>query len=166
MILRRSIRSVSLHGHSVLPLVVEVSEQGTVKTVFTADQANMQGHADTNFNYSTKLENQTGEKQLYSLSSHAPRGWTVIFKPNYQQASSVEIEPGQSKEIQIEVVPYNVKAGKYTIPVIAGTGNSTARLELEADVSGSFGLEVGTPTGRLSEKDNSRSSQEHRVGRS
>jgi len=144
---------VIARGHSVLPLVVEVSEQGTVKTVFTADQANMQGHADTNFNYRTKLENQTGEKQLYSLSSHAPRGWTVIFKPNYQQASSVEIEPGQSKEIQIEVkAPYNVKAGKYTIPVIAGTGNSTARLELEADVSGSFGLEVGTPTGRLSEK--------------
>jgi len=137
----------------VLPLTVEVSEQGTVKTVFTADQANMQGHATSNFNYRTKLENQTGEKQLYAFSSHAPRGWTVVFKPNYQQATSVEIEPGQSKDIQVEVkAPYNVKAGKYTIPVVASTGSSTARLELEADVSGSYGLELSTLSGRLSEK--------------
>jgi len=144
---------VTARGHSVLPLTVEVSEQGTVKTVFTADQANMQGHATSNFNYRTKLENQTGEKQLYAFSSHAPRGWTVVFKPNYQQATSVEIEPGQSKDIQVEVkAPYNVKAGKYTIPVVASTGSSTARLELEADVSGSYGLELSTPSGRLSEK--------------
>ncbi|MDD2328367.1 MAG: NEW3 domain-containing protein [bacterium] len=144
---------VTARGHSVLPLTVEVSEQGTVKTVFTADQANMQGHATSDFNFRTKLENQTGEKQLYALSSHAPRGWTVVFKPNYQQATSVEIEPGQSKDIQVEVkAPYNVKAGKYSIPVVASTGSSTARLELEADISGSYGIELTTPDGRLSEK--------------
>lgn len=144
---------VTARGHSVLPLTVEVSEQGTVKTVFTADQANMQGHATSDFNFRTKLENQTGEKQLYALSSHAPRGWTVVFKPNYQQATSVEIDPGQSKDIQVEVkAPYNVKAGKYSIPVVASTGSSTARLELEADISGSYGIELTTPDGRLSEK--------------
>lgn len=144
---------VTARGHSVLPLTVEVSEQGTVKTVFTADQANMQGHATSDFNFRTKLENQTGEKQLYALSSHAPRGWTVVFKPNYQQATSVEIAPGQSKDIQVEVkAPYNVKAGKYTIPVMASTGSSTARLGLEVDISGSYGIELTTPDGRLSEK--------------
>jgi len=63
----------------------------------------MQGPATTTFNYRTKLENQTGQKQLYALTSQAPRGWTVVFKPNYQQASSVEIDPGQSKDISIEV---------------------------------------------------------------
>jgi uncharacterized repeat protein (TIGR01451 family) len=144
---------VIARGHSVLPITVEVSEHGTVKTVFTADQGNMQGHATSDFNFRTKLENQTGEKQLYALSSHAPRGWTVVFKPNYQQATSVEIEPGQSKDIQVEVkAPYNVKAGKYTIPVVASTGSSTARLDLEVDISGSYGIELTTPDGRLSEK--------------
>ena len=139
--------------HAVLPITIEVSEKGTVKTEFTADQGNMQGHATSNFNYKTKLENQTGEKQLYALTSHAPRGWTVVFKPNYQQASSVEIEPGQSKDISVEIKPpYNVKAGKYTIPVMATTGSSSARLELEADISGSYGVELTTPDGRLSEK--------------
>jgi uncharacterized membrane protein len=144
---------VVARGHSVLPITVEVSEKGTVKTVFTADQGNMQGHATSDFNFRTKLENQTGEKQLYALSSQAPRGWTVVFKPNYQQATSVEIEPGQSKDIQVEVkAPYNVKAGKYTIPVVASTGSSTARLDLEVDISGTYGIELTTPDGRLSEK--------------
>ncbi|MFA7139652.1 MAG: NEW3 domain-containing protein [Proteiniphilum sp.] len=144
---------VTARGHSVLPLTVEVSEQGTVKTVFTADQANMQGHATSDFNFRTKLENQTGEKQLYALSSQAPRGWTVVFKPNYQQATSVEIEPGQSKDIPVEMkAPYNVKAGKYIIPVVASTGSSSARLELVVDVSGSYGIELTTTDGRLSEK--------------
>ncbi|HBT84908.1 MAG TPA: hypothetical protein DEB12_03265 [Porphyromonadaceae bacterium] len=144
---------VLARNHAVLPITIEVSEKGTVKTEFTADQGNMQGHATSNFNYKTKLENQTGEKQLYALTSHAPRGWTVVFKPNYQQASSVEIEPGQSKDISVEIKPpYNVKAGKYTIPVMATTGSSSARLELEADISGSYGVELTTPDGRLSEK--------------
>lgn len=144
---------VLARNHVVLPITIEVSEQGTVKTEFTADQGNMQGHATSNFNYKTKLENQTGEKQLYALTSHAPLGWTVVFKPNYQQASSVEIEPGQSKDISVEIKPpYNVKVGKYTIPVMATTGSSSARLELEADISGSYGVELTTPDGRLSEK--------------
>jgi len=65
----------------------------------------------------------------------------------------VEIEPGQSKDIQVEVkAPYNVKAGKYTIPVVASTGSSTARLDLEVDISGTYGIELTTPDGRLSEK--------------
>ena len=144
---------VNARNHSVLPITIEVSEQGTVKTEFTADQSNMQGHATSDFNFRTKLENQTGEKQLYALSSHAPRGWTVVFKPNYQQATSVEIEPGQSKDISVEIKPpYNVKAGKYTIPVMASTGSSSAQLELEADISGTYGVELTTPEGRLSEK--------------
>ena len=144
---------VNARNHSVLPITIEVSEQGTVKTEFTADQSNMQGHATSDFNFRAKLENQTGEKQLYALSSHAPRGWTVVFKPNYQQATSVEIEPGQSKDISVEIKPpYNVKAGKYTIPVMASTGSSSAQLELEADISGTYGVELTTPEGRLSEK--------------
>jgi len=144
---------VIARNHSVLPITIEVSEKGTVKSEFTADQSNMQGPATTTFNYRTKLENQTGQKQLYALTSQAPRGWTVVFKPNYQQASSVEIDPGQSKDISIEVKPpYNVKAGKYTIPVMATTGSSSARLDLEADISGSYDMELTTPDGRLSEK--------------
>lgn len=142
---------VIAHNYSILYLTVNVSEQGTLKTEFTADQANMQGHASSNFTFRTKLTNQTGEKQLYALSSNPARGWNVVFKPNYKQATSVEIEPNQSKDISIEIKPpYNVKAGKYKIPVMASTSATSARLELEVDITGTYEMELTTPIGLLS----------------
>jgi uncharacterized membrane protein len=142
---------VVAHNFTVLPLTVNVSEQGTLKTEFTTDQANMQGHSASTFNFRTTLNNRTGEKQMYALASNAPRGWTVVFKPNYQQATSVEIEPNQSKDISIEIKPpYNVKAGKYKIPVMASTSSTSASLELEVDVTGTYEMELTTPNGLLS----------------
>lgn len=135
----------------MLPLVIEVSEQGTYKTEFTSDQINMEGHSKSNFNFSAKLKNHTGEKQLYSLISRVPRGWNVIFKPNYKQATAVEIESGNTTNINIEVKPpYGIKAGTYKIPVQAVNKYSTANLELEVVVKGSYDLEFTTPTGLLS----------------
>lgn len=142
---------VVARNYTVLPLSVNVSEQGTLKTEFTSEQANMQGHATSNFTFRTKLNNQTGEKQLYALASNAPRGWNVVFKPNYQQATSVEIEPNQSKDISIEIKPpFNVKAGKYKIPVMASTSATSASLDLEVDITGTYEMELTTPSGLLS----------------
>ncbi len=142
---------VVARNYTVLPLSVNVSEQGTLKTEFTSEQANMQGHATSNFSFRTKLNNQTGEKQLYALASNAPRGWNVVFKPNYQQATSVEIEPNQSKDISIEIKPpFNVKAGKYKIPVMASTSATSASLDLEVDITGTYEMELTTPSGLLS----------------
>jgi uncharacterized membrane protein len=142
---------VVARNYAVLPLSVNVSEQGTLKTEFSSEQANMQGHATSNFTFRTKLNNQTGEKQLYALASNAPRGWNVVFKPNYQQATSVEIEPNQSKDISIEIKPpFNVKAGKYKIPVMGSTRTTSAGLDLEVDITGTYEMELTTPSGLLS----------------
>lgn len=54
-------------NYDVLPIEIEVSEQGTFKTEFTSDQINMEGHSESNFNFTTKLKNHTGEKQVYAL---------------------------------------------------------------------------------------------------
>ncbi|TYA78589.1 COG1470 family protein [Seonamhaeicola marinus] len=138
-------------NYDVLPVVIDVSEQGTYKTEFTSDQINMEGHSKSNFNFSAKLKNHTGEKQLYSLLAKVPRGWNVIFKPNYKQATAVEIEPGNTANISIEVKPpYGIKAGTYKIPVQAANKYSTANLELEVVIKGSYDLELTTPTGLLS----------------
>jgi len=138
-------------GGNNLPLVVNVSEKGTFKTEFSADQSNMEGHAKSNFTYKTTLKNRTAEKQLYSLRSDVPRGWRVTFKPNYQQATSVEIEANKLANISIEVQPpTNIKAGTYKIPVHAVTTSSSADLELEVEITGTYEMELTTPTGLLS----------------
>lgn len=140
-------------GNHSLTLLVHVSEQGTYKTEFTSDQVNMEGHAETNFTFSTKLTNRTGEKQLYSLRAAPPRGWNVVFKPNYKQATAVEVDPGQTQTISVEInPPAMVEAGTFKIPVQAANSTTSAELALEVVVTGYYDLEVTTPSGLLSAK--------------
>ena len=136
-----------------LQLVINVSEQGTFTTEFTTEQINLQGHAKSNFNFSTKLKNQTGENQVYSLQSSPPQGWEVNFKPNNKQATAVEIEPNSTTNITIEVKPpYNIEAGTYKIPVTASNRSTSASLELEVVITGTYDINLTTPSGLLSTK--------------
>lgn len=138
-------------NYDVLPIMIEVSEQGTFKTEFTSDQINMEGHSKSKFNFSSKLKNHTGEKQVYSLLARVPRGWSVIFKPNGRQATAVEIEPGKTANVSIEVKPpHGIKSGTYKVPVQATNKYSSANLELEVVIKGSYDIELTTPTGLLS----------------
>ena len=138
-------------GDNKLPLYIVVSKQGNYETEFTCKQNNMQGHAKSNFTFSTELKNVTGERQRYALQARAPRGWEVRFKPNYKQATSVEIEPNQKVNMSIEIKPpYNVKAGTYKIPVAALNNNTSSELTLEVVVTGTYEMELTTPTGVLS----------------
>ncbi len=138
-------------NHDALTLVVNISEQGTYKTEFTCDQANMEGHAKSSFTFNTKLKNRTGNKQLYSLRANSPRGWTATFKVNYKQATSVEIDADNSKDITIEIKPPQIiPAGTYKIPVGAVTTTTSAGLELEVVITGFYDMELTTPNGLLS----------------
>jgi uncharacterized membrane protein len=142
---------VVAEGFDELALTVNVSEQGTFKTEFTSEQANMEGNSKSTFTFRTKLKNQTGEKQLYSLRTDSPRGWNIVFKPDYNQATSVEIEPNITKDISIEIKPPEfIEAGTYKIPVSALTNLTSASLELEVVVTGSYNMELTTPRGLLS----------------
>lgn len=136
---------------SALPLVVNISEQGTFKTEFTTQQSNMQGNATTPFNFNANLKNRTADKQQYAFMANAPRGWTVTFKSNGQPVTSVTTEPNSTQNITIEIkAPERIEAGKYKIPVRAATSASSADLELEAVITGSYGMEMTTPTGLVS----------------
>lgn len=134
-----------------LPLIINISEQGTFKTEFTTGQPNMQGNVNSTFTFNANLRNQTADKQLYALMADAPRGWNVIFKSNYQQVTSVNSEPNSTQQVTIEIkAPEKTAAGKYKIPVRAATNSSAADLELEVVVTGSYSMELTTPTGLLS----------------
>jgi uncharacterized membrane protein len=138
-------------GPESLPLTVIVSEEGTYKTEFTTSQANMEGHANSSFTFNTVLRNRTTEKQLYALMAIASGGWNVTFKANYIQATSVEVEPNATRDINIDITPPgNVEAGKYVFPVTAGNSKTSASLNLEVVITGTYNMELTTPTGLLS----------------
>ncbi len=145
--------TVNAGGTTSLPLMINISEQGTFKTEFTSPQSNMQGNATSTFTFNASLKNQTADKQQYAFLSNAPRGWNVIFKSNYQPVTSVSTEPNSTQAVTIEIkAPDRVEAGKYKIPVSATTSSTSADLDLEVVITGSYSLELTTPTGLLSSK--------------
>ena len=140
-------------GEAVLPLVINVSSQGSNETELTCEQTNMEGTSKSSFSFKAVLKNRTAAKQQYALMSNPPRGWTATIKANYKQATSTEVDANGTKDITIDVkAPSTAKAGKYKIPVKAVSGSTSADLELEVVITGTYDLEVSTPTGLLSDK--------------
>ncbi|HWB91162.1 MAG TPA: NEW3 domain-containing protein [Puia sp.] len=143
--------SVRARGLTELPLAVVVSQQGTFRTELTTDQSNMAGAANSTFTFNAKLRNSTDAAQAYALNTMAPPGWKVSFKANYKQVSSVNIEPGHIQDITIDVDPPDeTAAGTYRIPIVATTGATSADLPLTVSITGSYSMQLTTPTGLLS----------------
>lgn len=138
-------------GSARLPLLVKVTEQGSFKTELTAEQTNLEGHADSSFTYDVTLKNRTAKTQNYALSSAAKKGWQVSFTSGGDSITSVKLEPNESKDITVEVKPpENVKAGTYKIPIKAQTSDTSAELTLEAVITGTYELKLTTPSGNVS----------------
>jgi uncharacterized membrane protein len=143
--------NVLAEGKASLPLTLRVAEEGSYRTELTSEQPNMEGNSDSTFTYSMTLKNSTPDQQTYALTTTAERGWDVQFKDGGKSVSSVLVEPGASKSVNVDVrPPQNIQEGTYKIPVKAASGNATAALDLEAAVRGSYKLELTTPTGLLS----------------
>ncbi|MUK88766.1 hypothetical protein GMD78_10215 [Ornithinibacillus sp. L9] len=138
-------------SEDMLPFIVNVTEEGTFETNFTMDQRNMQGHAESEFTYNATLKNQTAEQQHYSLTAQAPQGWTVQFKAEGNGVTSITLEPSEEKSIEVLVTPAeNAKADTYTIPIVASAGATSSEIELEAVITGTYGITLSTPDGNLS----------------
>lgn len=142
---------VSAKGVAVLPLTVVISKKGTYKTTFSTEQPNLEGAANSTFTFNASLANQTIDTQLYALNAQAPPGWNIDFKANYKQVSSVNVDANHTQNITIDIHPPDqTPAGTYKIPVFASTNNTSAGLELEVAVTGSYAMELSTPSGLLS----------------
>lgn len=134
-----------------LPISIEVTETGTFRTELEVEQPNMEGDAESTFQYEMTLHNRTAAEQLYALSTTAPRGWHVEFAVSGQKVTSVKVEPNSSQVIDVTVhPPTQVEAGTYAIPIRAQAGSSAAETTLEAVITGTFSLELSTPSGNLS----------------
>jgi uncharacterized membrane protein len=138
-------------GVSELPITIEVTEQGTFKTELESEQPSMEGNADSSFKYQLTLRNRTADEQLFALSAAAPRGWSVDFEVSAQKVTSVKVDANASQNINVTIdPPAEIEAGKYTIPVTAQAGSFSAKEELEVNITGTYKMELTTPTGRLS----------------
>ncbi len=137
----------------ILPLRVEVTKQGTLKTTMKVQQANMQGNAGSDFNYHFVLDNKTAKDRTYALISDAPPGWQARFRVSGNYTTSAKIASNSKKTIYVKVTaPKKVDAGTYNIPIRATSGSTSIGDTLQTVIRGKYAVVLTTPTGRLSTK--------------
>jgi len=135
-----------------LPLNIKIDTNASGEDKIEVQYPALSGPDTATFSFRGTLYNNSGRERFYSLGAAAPDGWQVSFKPAYQnnQITSLSLEPGKSQDLDITVKPpTGVKAGKYTITAAAAYGSEIAKVDLEVEISGTYRMELSTPSGRL-----------------
>jgi uncharacterized membrane protein len=141
--------------------VTATSDQGTRKLdidvivlgvtggaiTLTSDFPQLSGAPTSTFSYSVTLANTGTQKETYTLAGQGPDGWTVSVHPSSNaQALTDTIDGGATDTLSVTAQPpSSIPAGAYPLQVTASSGGQSANAALEADVTGTPGLTLGTP---------------------
>ena len=150
-IIRLAARGEDFADEMEIALTVSAEEIG--ESSFTAEYPSQEGDATTDFTFSVTLINNTLSTQNYSFTSNAPSGWQVSFQPSGESTSvaALDVEARTTQAMDISVTPpENVEVGTYEIPVTATSVNESMPITLSVTITGSYGLTLSTPSGRLS----------------
>ena len=113
----------------------------------------IRGPSDAAFEFSLEVDSKLDEDAVFDLLAQGPQGWDINFKPAYETKyiSSLRIKSKQSTSVAVEVKPaMGATAGEYPINVRISSGDANAQAKLMVVLTGTYGLEVGTPSGLLS----------------
>ncbi len=136
-----------------LDLEVTVSQEESGQSAFTSEYPEQQGVSGTSFSFEATLVNNRSTNQTYSLSAEVPAGWKLTFTPSGESTNvaSLAVDAGSSQGMTIAVVPPDtVEKGDYSIPCTAVSASDTLNLDLAVEITGTYGLTMATPDGRLS----------------
>lgn len=140
-------------GSATLPLQLEVTETNVGASEFTVEYPEQEGASGTSFTFSGTITNSSTEDQSYSFSTSAPDGWQVAIKPSSSstQVASIDVGAGESQGLSISVTPpNNVEAGDFPISISASSANENLKADLSVKITGSYKLDLTTPSGLLS----------------
>ena len=113
----------------------------------------IRGPSDATFEFSLEVDSKLDEDAVFDLLAQGPQGWDINFKPAYETKyiSSLRIKSKQSTSVAVEVKPaMGAAAGEYPFNVRISSGDANAEAKLMVVLTGTYGLEVGTPSGLLS----------------
>lgn len=123
------------------------------RSAFTAKLVNIEAATNETFRYNTTLHNGYGKLTVFEFKTNLPAGWMISYKVDGNQVTSLNLDPGTTRDISIEInAASGTVPGKYKIPLKAIANADTLLLNLEAVVKGSYGITLTTPTGKLSEE--------------
>jgi uncharacterized membrane protein len=113
----------------------------------------LRGPSDAEFEFSVEVDSKLPEDAVFDLMAQGPDDWDVNFKPAYEDKyiSSLRLQANQTKTMAVQVKPAPLaKAGEYPVNIRVTSGDAVAEAELTVVLTGTYGLEIGTPTGLLS----------------
>lgn len=134
-----------------ISLTVSAEQMG--ESSFEVEYPSQEGDADTAFDFSATLINNTLSDQSYSFSANAPSGWNVSFMPTGEstKVAALEVEARTSMGVDVSVTPpSNIEAGTYEVNLSATSASEKLSLDLEIVITGSYDISLSTPSGRLS----------------
>jgi uncharacterized membrane protein len=134
-----------------ITLTEKSKEKGDVE--LTTSYPVLQGPTDAKFEFSLDVKNKTDKEALFNLTTTAPKGWQINFKPPYEDKyiSSLRLKDNESKSLNVQVTPDRFASpGEYRIPVEIATGEAKAQAELKVIITGTYKIEAGTASGLLS----------------
>ena len=113
----------------------------------------IRGPSDAAFEFSVEVDSRLDKEAIFDLFGQGPKGWDINFKPAYETKfiSSIRLKANQTQTIAVEVKPAaNSPAGEYPISLRVSSGDAKTEANLTVILTGTYGLDAGTPSGLLS----------------
>ena len=119
----------------------------------TTSYPEIRGPSDATFEFSVDVDSKLDKDAVFDLYASGPKDWDINFKPAYETKyiTSLRLKANQNQSIAVEVKPPAMAAaGEYPITVRVSSGDAKGEVQLAVVLTGTYSLEVGTPTGLLS----------------
>jgi uncharacterized membrane protein len=142
-----TVTATSEQGTRTLPIQVAVLGATGGAITLTSDFPQLSGAPSSTFSYSVTLANTGTQKETYTLAGQGAAGWTVAVHPaSNAQALTDTVDGGATDTLTVTAQPPStIAAGAYPLQVTAASGGQSASANLEADVTGTPALTLGTP---------------------
>lgn len=116
------------------------------------DVVALQGPASDTFTFTTTLRNDKEEDLTFSATAEGPPDWDIEAKATAQSnAVTAVVKAGATAQITVTAgPPEDVVAGEYPVRLTVAAGEETLTEDLQVVVTGSYTLELSTPTQVLS----------------
>jgi len=136
-----------------LPVRIALAKELPTKLSLETKLPAIRGGAQSSFDYSLTVKNDSGKDLTISFAAKAPQYFDTSFTEGYgsQQISSLPVKAGESKDVKLTVrPPGNTEPGSYPVQVVASAEGIEAASQLKLDIVGQPRLQLAGRDGLMS----------------
>lgn len=141
-------------GHTAqMPMKIRWTGIPPIDIELSTNLPTLQGAADSEFKYLVSMHNKSNRDLTMELAAQAPPGFRVRFTDQLksQFVTSLPVNGGAKRAFNVVIEPPSrVKAGVYSIDVLARAEDAVSSVPLTLEVTGKEALELRAENGRLS----------------